>query len=89
MNNLHHIGNTSERYIRSVIYWEALMCRWSSTATSTIRARCALRSMIKKVIAAGRPAAIPFVGIHMKYTFCVSLPGTKIGIEESKRKKSE
>ena len=38
-------------------------------------------------IAAGRPAAIPFVGIHMKYTFCASLPGTKIGIEESKRKK--
>jgi hypothetical protein len=45
--------------------------------------------MNRKVKAAGLPAAIPFVGIHMKYTFCVSLPGTKIGIEESKRKKPE
>lgn len=45
--------------------------------------------MNRKVKAAGRPAAIPFVGIHMKYMFCVSLPGTKIGIEESKRKKPE
>ena len=40
-------------------------------------------------IAAGRPAAILYVGIHMKYNFCASLPGTKIGIEESKRKKPE
>lgn len=40
-------------------------------------------------IAAGRSAAIPFVGIHMKYTFCVSLPGTKVGIEAIKRKKPE
>ena len=45
--------------------------------------------MIISKIAVGRPAAIPFVRIHMKYNFCASLPGTKIGIEESKRKKSE
>ena len=45
--------------------------------------------MNRRVKAAGLPAAILFVGIHTKYTFCVSLPGTKIGIEESKRKKPE
>ena len=30
-----------------------------------------------------------FIGIHMKYTFRITLPGTRTGIEESKRKKPE
>ena len=30
-----------------------------------------------------------FLGIHLKYTFRAPFPGTKIEIEESKRKKSE
>ena len=45
--------------------------------------------MNRKVKAAGLPAAILFVGIHSKYTFRVSLPGTKVEIERGKRKKPE
>ena len=37
MSNLNHIGNTSERYIRSVIYWEELLKnRKSETSMSDL-----------------------------------------------------
>ena len=42
-----------------------------------------------KVKAAGRHGAILLVGIHTKYTFRVPFPGTKVGIENKKRKKPE